>query len=87
MSLGSASHCGGEYTPPVPVTLHLTKGVLVDVACEQDWKCVVWCVICPLELLPSLREEEVLGGYNHISLGSRPAQNLQAGTKPGQPAA
>ena len=71
---------------PTPVTLDLTKGTLVDVACEQDSKCVLWCVDCPLELLLSLREQ-VLGGCGHISLGSRSAQNLKARTKPGQPAA
>ena len=74
------------FHPPTPVTLDLTKGTLVDMACEQDSKCVLWCVVCPLELLLSLREQ-VLGGCGHISLGSRLAQNLQARTKLGQAAA
>lgn len=56
LSRCSASHCGREYIPsPTPVMLDLTKGILVDVACEQDSKCVLCCVVRPLELLLSLK--------------------------------
>lgn len=44
-------------------------------------------VVCPPELLPSPREEQVLGGCSHVSLASRRAQNLQPETKTSQPAA